>query len=194
MSFKMGSLLFEVAFAFFPNGHHPMEIRWKDWFMVLSIRQRIEEAHSGVHGMGRFTVHAHGVPKEKAMRELIEMYGRRIKARGISIEFHPAKLEPDAYVDRLLTKRGNLILLDEGGEQDDSVAFAKRFEHWQLASDGVHFAIGPAEGWPDHLGLANLQRLSLSCMTFPHELATVLLVEQLYRATEIQRGSGYHKA
>jgi len=190
----MGSLLFEVAFAFFPNGHHPMEIRWKDWFMVLSIRQRIEEAHSGVHGMGRFTVHAHGVPKEKAMRELIEMYGRRIKARGISIEFHPAKLEPDAYVDRLLAKRGNLILLDEGGEQDDSVAFAKRFEHWQLASDGVHLAIGPAEGWPDHLGLANLQRLSLSCMTFPHELATVLLVEQLYRATEIQRGSGYHKA
>ena len=162
--------------------------------MVLSIRQRIEEAHSGVHGMGRFTVHAHGVPKEKAMRELIEMYGRRIKARGISIEFHSAKLEPDAYVDRLLTKRGNLILLDEGGEQDDSVAFAKRFEHWQLASDGVHFAIGPAEGWPDNLGLANLQRLSLSSMTFPHELATVLLVEQLYRATEIQRGSGYHKA
>ena len=128
------------------------------------------------------------------MKGLIDMYGRRIKARGVSIEFHPSKLESGAYVDRLLAKRGSLILLDEGGEQDDSVAFAKRFEQWQLASDGVHLAIGPAEGWPDHVGLANLQRLSLSCMTFPHELATVLLVEQLYRATEIQRGSGYHKA
>ncbi len=162
--------------------------------MVLSIGQRIEEAHSGVPTMGRFTVHAHGVPKEKAMRELIEMYGRRMKSRGVSIEFHPAKLDSGAYVDRLLGKRGNLILLDEGGEQEDSVAFAQRFEQWQLASDGVHLAIGPAEGWPDHGGLADLQRLSLSAMTFPHELATVLLVEQLYRATEIQRGSGYHKA
>ena len=128
------------------------------------------------------------------MKGLIEMYERRIKARGITVEFHSAKLEPDAYAERLLGKRGRLILLDEGGEQDDSVAFAKRFEQWQLASDGVHLAIGPAEGWPDHVGLANLQRLSLSTMTFPHELATVLLVEQLYRATEIQRGSGYHKA
>ncbi len=162
--------------------------------MVLSIRQRIEEAHSGVHAMGRLFVHTHGVPKEKAMKALIEMYGGRMMGRGVSIEHHSAKLDVGAYVERLLSKRGSLILMDEGGEEIDSLGFAKRFEQWQLASEGVHVAIGPAEGWPQHDGLARLQRISLSPMTFPHELATVMLVEQIYRATEVLRGSGYHKA
>ncbi len=161
--------------------------------MVLFIGQRIEEAHYRVVHMGRLTVHTHGAPKEKAMNTLIGMYGGRIKGRGVSIEHHSVKLGAAAYVDRLLEKRGTLILLDEGGEQDDSIAFSKRFEEWQLASEGVHLAIGPAEGWPNHTGLSGLQRISLSTMTFPHELATVMLVEQIYRATEIQRGSGYHK-
>jgi len=162
--------------------------------MVLSIRQRIEEAHSGVLGMGRLFVHTHGVPKEKAMKVLIDMYADRMTGRGVSVEHHPAKLDAGAYVDRLLSKRGRLILMDEGGEETDSLGFAKRFEQWQLASEGVHVAIGPAEGWPRHDGLARIQRISLSSMTFPHELATVMLVEQIYRATEILRGSGYHKA
>ena len=86
------------------------------------------------------------------------------------------------------------MLLDEGGFQEGSVAFAQRFEAWQLSSDNVHLAVGPAEGWPDDVNLAAVLRLSLSEMTFPHELAAVMLVEQLYRATELQRGSGYHKA
>ena len=162
--------------------------------MVLFIVQRIESPTSGVPSMGRLTVHTHGLPKEKAMKRLIDMYGERIHGRGIGVEHHPAKLSATDYIGRLVAKNGILVLLDEGGLQETSVAFAKRFEAWKLSPDHVHLAVGPAEGWPDDPTLASVTRLSLSEMTFPHELAAVMLVEQLYRATELQRGSGYHKA
>jgi 23S rRNA (pseudouridine1915-N3)-methyltransferase len=162
--------------------------------MVLSVRQRIEEASLRDPVMGRLTVHTHGVPKEQAMKRLIEMYGDRLKSRGVSVEHHPSKLSGDAYVERLLAKRGHLVLLDEGGAQLDSMAFAAQCERWQLGAEAIHLALGPAEGWPDRSDVNTLERLSLSSMTFPHELAAVMLVEQLYRASELQRGSGYHKA
>ena len=144
--------------------------------------------------MGRLVLHTHGVPKEAAFKQLVTMYGDRLKTRGVRIEHHPSKLSPEAYVNRLLGAGGVLLLLDEGGEIGDSMAFAERFETWQLGSEATHLAIGPAEGWPDLNVLNSVQRLSLSPMTFPHELAAVVLVEQVYRASEIQRGSGYHKA
>ncbi len=162
--------------------------------MVLFMLQRFESPTSSVPNMGRLTVHTHGAPKEKAMKRLIDIYGERIQGRGVGIEHHPVKLSATAYVARLLAKKGTLVLLDEGGVQEDSVSFAQRLEGWQLSSDNIHLAVGPAEGWPEDTNLASVLRLSLSEMTFPHELAAVMLVEQLYRATELQRGSGYHKA
>lgn len=144
--------------------------------------------------MGRVVVHTHGAPKEKPLKQLIEMYGQRLQARGVRIEYHPAKESGETYVRRLHALGGELWLLDEGGEQLDSVAFARRYESWQLSNETIHLALGPAEGWVDGPELADLPRCSLSSMTFPHELAAVMLMEQLYRASEIQRGTGYHKA
>ena len=145
-------------------------------------------------GMGRIVVHAHGQPKDKAMKALIEMYSARLSNRGVRIEYHAGKLTPDAYVKRLERLTGTLVLLDEGGQQEDSIAFAQRYEAWQLSNDTVHLAIGPAAGWPETNELKSIGRISLSSLTFPHELAMVVLVEQIYRASEIQRNTGYHKA
>jgi len=144
--------------------------------------------------MARITVHLHGVPKEKANRELIEMYSKRITGRGIRIEYHPDKMSSEAYADFLQKRKGTVIYLDEGGETLDSIEFSTRVRDWKIAGDETHLAIGPSQGWPSTNMPANAQRLSLSKMTYPHELASVLLVEQLYRATEILRGTGYHKA
>lgn len=144
--------------------------------------------------MGRLVLHTHGAPKEAAFKHLMAMYGDRLKSRGVRLEHHSSKLSAEAYVDRLLDEGGTLFLLDEGGELNDSMTFAERFHTWQLSGGAVHLAIGPAEGWPAHASLSEVRRLSLSPMTFPHELAAVMLVEQVYRASEIQRGSGYHKA
>ena len=144
--------------------------------------------------MARVTVHLHGVPKEKANRELIEMYSKRISSRGIRIEYHSDKMGVDAYTDYLGKRKGTVIYLDEGGVMLDSLEFSSRVQEWNIAGDETHLAIGPALGWPSDNMPGNAQRLSLSKMTYPHELASVLLVEQLYRATEILRGSAYHKA
>jgi 23S rRNA (pseudouridine1915-N3)-methyltransferase len=160
----------------------------------LSIIHGIEEADREEQGMGRITLHVHGAPRERAMNALIEMYAQRLQSRGVRYEFHSSKLTPEAYAERLLAQSGMLYLLDEAGIRDDSMAFAQRVETWTLSNKTVHLAIGPAEGWPPLDSLSNLPRLSLSAMTFPHELAAVVLIEQLYRATEISRGSKYHKA
>ncbi|MDE0869640.1 MAG: 23S rRNA (pseudouridine(1915)-N(3))-methyltransferase RlmH [Candidatus Poseidoniaceae archaeon] len=144
--------------------------------------------------MARVTVHLHGVPKEKANRELIEMYSKRISSRGIRIEYHSDKMGVDAYTDYLGKRKGTVIYLDEGGVMLDSLEFSSRVQEWNIAGDETHLAIGPAQGWSSDNMPGNAQRLSLSKMTYPHELASVLLVEQLYRATEILRGSAYHKA
>lgn len=144
--------------------------------------------------MARITVHLHGKPKEKANRELIQMYSQRLITRGIRLEFHSDKLSLDAYVDLLQKKNGTILYMDEGGEMLDSIQFSKSVHEWNMAGEETHLAIGPAQGWQSSEIPKNALRLSLSKMTFPHELASVLLVEQLYRATEILRGSAYHKA
>lgn len=86
-----------------------------------------------------------------------------------------------------------LVLLDSRGKQFTSEQFAawlgrQRDDGRQL----IVFAIGPADGWSDDArGKANLL-LSLGSMTLPHELARLVLSEQLYRAFTILSGHPYH--
>jgi 23S rRNA (pseudouridine1915-N3)-methyltransferase len=74
------------------------------------------------------------------------------------------------------------------------VALSRRGEEW-TSGDGadVTFAVGSADALPDAV-LRQAERLwSLSRLTFPHELARVILYEQLYRAYTIRRGEPYHR-
>lgn len=162
--------------------------------MDLFILQRVEVGEPRASSMARLVIHTHGTPKEKAAKTLLEMYAQRLKTSGVKLEYHSSKEHADAYVRRLLDLGGTVVLLDESGEQMDSLTFARRVEQWQLSTKSVHLALGPAEGWPATSQLDALARCSLSPMTFPHELAAVMLAEQVYRATEILRGTGYHKA
>jgi 23S rRNA (pseudouridine1915-N3)-methyltransferase len=84
------------------------------------------------------------------------------------------------------------IALDEHGDQFDSVAFAKRLERWSAAHGPLAFLVGDAYGHhAPSLALADA-RLSLGPMVLPHQLAHLVLVEQLYRAATILAGTGYH--
>ena len=83
-------------------------------------------------------------------------------------------------------------MLDEAGKQYTSQEFARLVKQWNVNNQDVNLAIGPVDGWQEYkIGTSNL--ISLSKMTFPHELAAVMLVEQVYRATEIIKGTNYHR-
>ena len=83
------------------------------------------------------------------------------------------------------------IALAEEGEVLNSLLFADRLQ--KLNSKRLVFLIGGAEGLNTQLkSTANLQ-VSLSPLTFPHEIARLLLVEQIYRAQTILQGTPYHR-
>jgi 23S rRNA (pseudouridine1915-N3)-methyltransferase len=92
-----------------------------------------------------------------------------------------------------LPAAATVVLLDQGGEGWTSEALAGRLDEWRIAARDVAFVIGGAVGVsPAVVARAGL-RWSLGPLTLPHELARVVVVEQLYRASTILRGEPYHR-
>ena len=87
----------------------------------------------------------------------------------------------------------NVALCIEG-KQQSSEELARSIEKWGV--DGfstLNFIIGSSYGLSEQVKSACLQRLSMSKMTFPHQLARVMLLEQIYRSFQIIKGTKYHK-
>ncbi len=84
------------------------------------------------------------------------------------------------------------IALSEWGKRANSVSFAEQTSKWLEKPGKTVFLIAGAEGF--HESILNLcqERFSLSELTFPHKLARILLVEQLYRAQTLRIGHPYH--
>lgn len=88
---------------------------------------------------------------------------------------------------------GRWILCDPGGEQWSSEHFARFLQDQREASRDLGFVIGGAFGIGAPVRTRPHQRLSLAPWTLPHEMARLVLAEQLYRAGTILRGEPYHK-
>ena len=86
-------------------------------------------------------------------------------------------------------KKGFSIILDEKGKELDSVEFAKLIN----GKSFVTFFIGNDKGLPENFKTSGDFLLSLSKMTLQHDIARIVLLEQIYRAWNIIRGSPYHK-
>ena len=97
--------------------------------------------------------------------------------------------------ERLSTAVGaaRLIVCEVGGRPMSSSAFATWVQGLREAASDVAFLIGGAYGLADDLSSRATARVSLSPFTLPHELARLVLAEQLYRAGTIVRGEPYHK-
>ena len=86
------------------------------------------------------------------------------------------------------------VLLDVAGKVYDSVAFAKWLgEQRDGGTREIIFVCGDADGFPEALREQVRQKVSLSTMTYSHELARVMLAEQIYRALAMLSGSPYPK-
>jgi 23S rRNA (pseudouridine1915-N3)-methyltransferase len=87
-----------------------------------------------------------------------------------------------------------VVLLDAAGKNFNSETFAKWLGgHRERGLRELIFLCGDAQGFPEALRQRAQQKISLSAMTFSHELARVVLAEQLYRAFAILAGSPYPK-
>jgi len=85
------------------------------------------------------------------------------------------------------------VALDSRGKQLSSEELAKFIDqHQERGTQELIFAIGPADGWTDETRSQAGLLLSLGRMTLPHELARVVLLEQIYRAYTILKGHPYH--
>lgn len=134
-----------------------------------------------------------GKTRRPEMCAIIEDYVKRIR-RSCPIEILEVR-DAEAAAKKLDADRSATpILLDAGGRSMDSDAFAKWLgELRDRGTRRVIFVCGDADGFPESLRERVTQKLSLSAMTFSHELARAVLAEQLYRAFAILSGSPYPK-
>ncbi len=86
-----------------------------------------------------------------------------------------------------------VILLDENGLSYDSVTFSKQMEQWlNQSKKNIIFIVGGAYGFHDAIKAKANKKISLSKMTFSHQLIRLVFMEQLYRCCTILRGEKYH--
>lgn len=147
-----------------------------------------------------------GKTAEKAIRELLEYYAERLprhwnfslteipdvkNARNLS----PAqiKTEEERFLLQKIEPADYVILLDEGGRQYTSREFAGKMADFQNSSRrAVILVIGGAYGFSENMHRRASEKISLSKMTFTHQMVRLFLMEQLYRADQILQGKPYH--
>ncbi len=148
-----------------------------------------------------------GSHSDRDMSEAADRYLNRIK------HFYPVQLievkpergrqsaSDEAIIRRqsarlaaAIPERGYTVVLDERGQPFDSLRFAKWLERLTIDSpDGVNFVVGGDVGMDQSVKERADKLLSLSAMTLPHQIARVVLLEQIYRACTLMRNIPYHK-
>lgn len=134
-----------------------------------------------------------GKTRRPELTAVLSDYVKRI-SRTCPIEITEVR-DGEAALKKLDADRAaTSILLDAGGKVYDSTSFAKWLgEQRDRGTREIIFVCGDADGFPDALRERVKQKISLSSMTYSHELARVMLAEQIYRAFAILSGSPYPK-
>ena len=112
---------------------------------------------------------------------------RKLLARYTRLEL--IEVREDQTVEGRIPERAFVILLDSDGDQLDSLAFSRWLEDRRQSGRDLCFVIGGPRGLD--LDACDM-KLSLGPMTLPHQLARVVLLEQVYRANKILAGEPYH--
>jgi 23S rRNA (pseudouridine1915-N3)-methyltransferase len=134
-----------------------------------------------------------GKTRRPEMRSLLDDYVKRI-SHQVPIEVTEVREAPAALKKINADRAATVVLLDAAGKSFSSEAFAKWLaEQRDQGTRELIFLCGDADGFPDILRQRAHQKMSLSVMTFSHELARVMLAEQIYRGFALLSGSPYPK-
>ena len=145
--------------------------------------------------MQKITFVVVGKIKESFYREAVAEYQKRL-SRFVKLEIKelPEGANPEAEADDILRAcKGYVVALAVEGEKLSSERLAEKLKKLEDAGKEVTFVIGSSCGLSERVKKACDFRLSLSDMTFPHQLMRVILAEQVYRAYMINAGATYHK-
>ncbi len=139
----------------------------------------------------RYRILAIGKIRKSWIQEGISLYIKRLPGLEIS-ELRDSNPKKEALAIRNSLRNNELtVVLDEKSNPLSSIQFAnhlKTFENQRLV-----FIVGGSEGIDSEIKNLASWKLSLSPLTFPHEIARLILVEQLFRAQSIIQGSPYHR-
>jgi 23S rRNA (pseudouridine1915-N3)-methyltransferase len=147
-----------------------------------------------------------GKTSEEYLIEGIAQYQKRLKhyTQFALIEVPNIKKAQNFSKNELMKKEGELILnkiqasdylvlLDDKGQDFTSVKFSKKVQQWMLSGKKrLVFVIGGAYGFSDTVYQRGNEKLSLSRMTFSHQMVRLFFVEQIYRAYTILNNEPYH--
>ena len=130
----------------------------------------------------------------KRLRPYATVETIEVPDRDVTRDEARALAEEGAAILRALPEAAHIVVLEIGGTQRSSEEFAA----WMAAralegSSHIVFVIGGAAGLAPEVVAKAAERISLGPMTLPHQMARVLLVEQVYRAFRINRGEPYHR-
>ena len=153
----------------------------------------------------KLTIIHTGKTKSAYVETLCEDYYKRIKNYLPLTEIKTPEIKNSSRlpVDILKSKEGEqllkfvnisdtFILFDEKGKQFSSTEFAEWLDKIFMTGRPVIFTTGGAYGFSDEVYKRADDKISLSRMTFPHQLVRVLVAEQIYRAVTILKGEKYH--
>ncbi len=132
-----------------------------------------------------------GKIKEPWLSDAIQEYTNRLKT-SMTIEW--VLVKDDEKLQQIVEKEASYLCLDPSGSLYTSEAFSTfLLEKLETHGSRLTFIIGGSDGIPKELKAKATHLISLSPMTFTHQCTRLILIEQIYRALEIAKGSAYHK-
>ena len=141
--------------------------------------------------ISHYKIIAIGKVKRKWIQEGIEMYLKRLPGLEVIEIKDNIQLKEEQAIKNTIKKNETIVTLNEKGLSFTSKQMAKKLLNSN--NQNITFIIGGPSGLSPSLNSFASWQLSLSPLTFPHELARLLLIEQIYRAKNISQSGPYHK-
>ena len=139
----------------------------------------------------RYKIIAIGKIKKFWIQEGIEIYLKRLPGLEVIEIKDNTQIKEENTIKEILKRNETLVTLNENGQSFTSKQLATKLLNSH--NQNITFVIGGASGLSSSLNSSASWQLSLSPLTFPHEIARLLLIEQIYRAKTITQGGPYHK-